>query len=66
MFLGDAVLYWVRVAEARLLVKTTLTDFSVGCLVGVVMPSERWVAFVEERGGLEAQGDSSSGDLSVK
>jgi iron(III) transport system ATP-binding protein len=66
MFLGDAVLYWVRVAEARLLVKTTLTDFSVGCPVAVVMPSERWVAFVEERGGLEAQGDSSSGDLSVK
>jgi ABC-type Fe3+/spermidine/putrescine transport system ATPase subunit len=61
MFLGDAVLYWVRVGEARLLVKTTLTDFSVGCPVGVVIPSERWVAFVDERGDLEAQRESGSG-----
>jgi iron(III) transport system ATP-binding protein len=66
MFLGDAVVYWVRVAETRLLVKTNLNDFAVGCPVAVVMPSERWVAFVEERGGLEIQGESVPEDLNVK
>ena len=66
MFLGDAVLYWVRVAETRLLVKTNLADFTVGCPVAVVMPSMRWVAFGEERGALEAQGESGAGASNVK
>jgi TOBE domain-containing protein len=66
MFLGDAVVYWVRVAETRLLVKTNLNDFAVGCPVAVVMPSERWVAFGEERGGPEVQGESGPGDSNVK
>lgn len=47
MFLGDAVLYWVRVGQARLMVRTTLADFAVGGSVSVVAPGERWVVFSE-------------------
>jgi iron(III) transport system ATP-binding protein len=47
MFLGDAVLYWVRVGESRMMVKTTLTEFSIGSRVSVVVPAERWVVFSE-------------------
>ena len=63
MFLGDAVLYWVRVGKARLLVKTALTDFSVGWPVGVVMPSERWVTFPERRGSIETRSAGGSGNF---
>jgi len=54
MFLGDAVLYRVRVADTHLLVKTGLTDFAVGSPVGVIIPSERWVTFVDEPGDVGA------------
>jgi iron(III) transport system ATP-binding protein len=47
MFLGDAVLYWVRVGPSRMIVKTTSTEFSVGSSVNVTAPTDRWVVFSE-------------------
>lgn len=61
MFLGDAVLYWARIGKARLLVKTTLSDFSVGCSVGVVMPSAQWVAFAKGSGSMQDESNGDSG-----
>ena len=52
IFLGDAVSYWVRVGEQRLMVKTTLADFAVGRQVSVVMPADCWVVFSEAAGPL--------------
>ncbi|MBI2358971.1 MAG: ABC transporter ATP-binding protein, partial [Deltaproteobacteria bacterium] len=47
MFLGDAVLYWVRVGQSRMLVKTTVTEFSIGSQVNVIAPADHWVVFSE-------------------
>ena len=48
MFLGDIVLYWVRVERARFLVKTSSSDFPASGLVTVILPEERWVVFWDE------------------
>lgn len=45
-FLGEAVLYWVRIGGARLLVKTVL-DLPANARTAVVLPPERWVIFPE-------------------
>ena len=52
-FLGDAVIYWVRVGRVRLMVKTTSSDFSVGGQITVVMPVECLTVFSDEDGGLK-------------
>jgi ABC-type Fe3+/spermidine/putrescine transport system ATPase subunit len=44
-FLGDSVLYRVRIGAARLWAKTTSTDFSPGGRIGVVLRTDRWVVF---------------------
>jgi iron(III) transport system ATP-binding protein len=43
-FLGEAVLYWVSIGGARLLVKTVL-DLPANARTAVVLPPERWVIF---------------------
>lgn len=45
MFLGDAAIYWVRVGQARLMVKTTEPEFPSSGPINVVMPKQRWVVF---------------------
>jgi iron(III) transport system ATP-binding protein len=52
-FLGDAVIYWVRVGRVRLMVKTTTSDFPVGGQISVVMPVECLTVFSDEDGGLK-------------
>ncbi|MFQ5850484.1 MAG: ABC transporter ATP-binding protein [Candidatus Binatia bacterium] len=54
-FLGDAVLYWVRVGGARLMVKTNSSDFPASGPVNVVMPAKRWVVFSDGGEGLRAK-----------
>jgi iron(III) transport system ATP-binding protein len=58
MFLGDAVLYWVRVGQSRMMVKTTATEFSVGSSVRVVVPAESWVVFLETGKSLPEEGQA--------
>jgi iron(III) transport system ATP-binding protein len=58
MFLGDAVLYSVRVEETRLLAKTTFSDFPVTGPITVVMQREAWVVFEKEPG--ERSGNQAS------
>ena len=50
-FLGDAVLYWVRLGKARLLVKTTSSDLPASGPITVVIPPDRWVVFSDELEG---------------
>jgi iron(III) transport system ATP-binding protein len=45
MFLGDAVLYRVRVGTMRFLVKSDSSDFAAAATVTVTLPPERWVVF---------------------
>ncbi len=48
MFLGDAVIYWVRVGQVRLMVKTSSSNFPAKGPVTVIMPPECWVVFSDE------------------
>ncbi len=65
-FLGDAVIYWVRVGRVRLMVKTTSSDFSVGGPITVVMPVECWVVFSAEVEGRESAAPGSWDSLAPK
>ena len=65
-FLGDAVIYWVRVGRVRLMVKTTTSDFSVGGPITVVMPVECWVVFSAEVEERESAAPGSWDSLALK
>jgi iron(III) transport system ATP-binding protein len=46
-FLGDAVVYWVRVNSTRLVVKTNLLDLPASGAAVIKLPSERCIIFDE-------------------
>jgi iron(III) transport system ATP-binding protein len=48
MFLGDTVLYWVKVGQFRFMVKSAFQNFAVGQLVYVMAPPDSWVAFRDQ------------------
>ncbi len=45
MFLGDAAIYWVRIGQARMMVKTTEPEYPASGTIYAVMPVDRWVVF---------------------
>jgi iron(III) transport system ATP-binding protein len=45
MFLGDAVLYHIRVGTIRFIVKSDSSEFAAATRVAVTLPAERWVVF---------------------
>lgn len=47
-FLGDAVIYWVRLGNAKLLVKSHSADIPAAGPISVVIPPDRWVVFSGE------------------
>ena len=44
-FLGDAVIYWVRVGDCKLLVKSHASDLPATGPVSVVISPDHWVVF---------------------
>jgi hypothetical protein len=46
-FLGDAVIYWVRVNSTRLVIKTTLLDLPSSGAAVIKLPSDRCMMFDE-------------------
>ena len=53
-FLGDAVVYWVRINSTRLVVKTTLLDLPSSGAVAIKLPSERCMIFDERSAMIES------------
>jgi iron(III) transport system ATP-binding protein len=47
-FLGDAVIYWLRVGDCKLLVKSHASDLPAAGAVSVVISPDQWVVFPAE------------------